>query len=73
MDNILKALSTLKKIQSLDFLTLLHESIPHPCASSLISPRELNFCDHAIWLSISQYVLNLLSIKLTEGLGLIEN
>lgn len=72
MNSILKTLSTLKKY-SLDFFTLSRESIPHPCASSLISHREGNFCDHAIWLSISQYVLNLLSIKLTEGSGLKEN
>ena len=39
-NGILKALSTLKKIYNLDFLTLSHESIPHPCASSLISHRE---------------------------------
>lgn len=34
MNSILKALSTLKKIHSLDFLTSSYESTPHPCASS---------------------------------------
>lgn len=65
--SILRTPAMLGKILRLDFLTLSHESVLHPCASSLISHRKWNFCDHAIWLSISQYVPNLLSIKLTEG------